>query len=182
MAARLLPLTPDDFHRLYGNAKPAYEYWHGAAIQKSMPTLLHAIVQQIVMLLLERAGWNAAPEVRLKIVPDAEPVPDIIAVRGRFKGRYPTTAPDLCIEILSPGDTLAKALEKAYAYISWGSHYAWIIDPEKRTAWTISRDSEHRPIWIAPDGALHAQATSIDLQSLFAEVDRKLEDAEGRSN
>ncbi len=34
-----------------------------------------------------------------------------------------------------------KRFEKAKTYVSWGSLAAWIIDPEKRTAWTLSRES-----------------------------------------
>src|SRR5581483_9341989 len=113
MAARLLPLSLEEFHKLYDGAKPAYEYWYGRAVRKSMPTVLHGIVQQLIMMLLEKAGWNTASEVRLKVVKEAEPVPDVIAVQGKFRGSYPRTAPELCIEILSPGDTLKKALEKA---------------------------------------------------------------------
>ena len=143
-----------------------------------MPTLLHGLVQRIIMMLLRQAGWNAASEVRLKIVRDAEPVPDVIAVRGKFKGRYPSAAPELCIEILSPGDTLAKALKKAETYISWGSQCVWIIDPENRTAWSLSGEGEYEPAWIPPDGALRIADTAIGLQDLFAEIDNSLESAE----
>ncbi len=175
MAAQALPLSLEEFHKLYDGAKPAYEYWHGAAVQKSMPTVLHGLVQAIIMMLLESAGWTSASEVRLKVVSDAEPVPDVIAVRGKFKGRYPTSAPELCIEIMSPGDTLAKALEKAKVYISWGSQAVWIIDPEKRTAWTMSQEGTREPAWISPTGILQIGETAIELPTLFAEVDGKLE-------
>jgi Uma2 family endonuclease len=175
MAAQPVPLNLEEFHALYDGAKPAYEYWHGAAVQKPMPTVLHGIVQVILALLLEKAGWNTASEVRLKVAPEAEPVPDLIAVRGKFTGRYPTEAPALCVEILSPRDTLAKTLEKAGSYISWRSQCVWIIDPEKRTAWTVSTGAENEPIWIAPNGTLRIEETAIELQLLFAEVDRKLE-------
>ncbi len=175
MAAQPVPLSLEEFHTQHDGAKPAYEYWHGAAVQKTMPTVLHGIVQAILVMLLEKAGWNTASEVRLKIVSDAEPVPDLIAVRGKFKGRYPTAAPALCIEILSPRDTLAKTLEKASTYISWGSQCVWIIDPEKRTAWNLSREVAGGPTWIAPDGTLSIGETAIELPILFREVDRKLE-------
>ena len=87
MAAQTLPLSLDEFHKRYDGAKPAFEYWYGRAIQKSTPTALHGVVQFIIMMLLEKAGWNVASEVRLKVSSDAEPVPDAIAVRGKFKGR-----------------------------------------------------------------------------------------------
>jgi Uma2 family endonuclease len=178
MAAQSLPLGLDEFHKLYDGAKPAYEYWYGTAIQKPMPTALHGIVQMILAMLLDKAGWNTASEVRLKVVSDAEPVPDLIAVRGKFKGRYPTTAPELCIEIMSPRDTLSKALVKAKTYISWGSQCVWIIDPEKRTAWSLSREGANEPAWVSPDGVLQSGETAIELPALFAEVDRKLEMSE----
>ncbi len=126
-------------------------------------------------MLLERGGWNAASEVRLKIVSDAEPVPDVIATRGKFKGRYPKVAPELCVEILSPKNKLSKALEKAKRYVSWGAQYVWIIDPEQRTAWTLSKEGGIEAVWIPPHGTLHVADTAIDLPTLFAEVDRKLE-------
>lgn len=129
------------------------------------------------MTLLQKAGWNSASEARLKVVRDAEPVPDVIAVKGKFKGRYPTDAPELCIEILSPGDTLKRALEKARTYLSWGSKCAWIIAPEQRTAWSLSQEAPE-PAWIAPEGALRIGDTAIELQALFAEVDNSLESAE----
>lgn len=142
-----------------------------------MPTALHGLVQRIIMMLLDKAGWNTASEVRIKIVKDAEPVPDVIAVRGKFKSSYPRTAPELCIEILSPGDRLAKALKKAGTYISWGSQCVWIIDPDQRTAWSLSQEAPE-PAWITPEGALRIGDTAIELTALFAEVDNSLESAE----
>ncbi len=175
MAAEPSLLSIQEFHKLYDGAKPAYEYWFGEAVQKSTPTLLHGIVQFIIATLLERTGWNTSLEVRLKVAPDVEPVPDVIAVQGKFKGPYPTAAPEVCVEILSPGDTLTKALEKAKRYISWGSHCVWIIDPEKRTAWTLSQERTTEPTWIPPGGVLRVDSTEIELEALFSEVDRKQE-------
>ena len=175
MAAQPSRLSIGEFHRLYDDAKPAYEYWFGEAVQNPVPTILHGIVQFIIATLLERAGWNTSLEVRLKVVPEAEPVPDVIAVQGKFRGPYPTAAPELCVEILSPGDTLRSALDKAGRYISWGSQCVWIIDPEKRTAWTVSRERAPEPDWISPGGVLRIDDTSIELDVLFSEVDRKLD-------
>ena len=174
MAAQPEALTLEEFHKLYDGAKPAYEYWYGQAFRKPMPTVLHGIVQIVLAMLLEKAGWNTASEVRLKVVAEVEPVPDLIAVRGKFKGRYPSAAPELCVEIMSASDTLAKTLEKSKQYIAWGSQHVWIIDPEKRTAWDLSAEAPSLS-WIPPEGALRIAETAVDLAALFAEVDRKLE-------
>jgi Uma2 family endonuclease len=175
MAAQTLPLSLEEFHKLYDGAKPAYEYWDGKAVQKSVPTILHSLLQLILGGLLRQAGWNAGSEARLKVVREAEPVPDLIAIRGKYRGRYPAAAPELCVEILSPGDSLEWAFRKAARYIQWGTECVWIIDPEKRTAWTLLKDSPE-PTSIPPDGALQIRETTIALPALFAEVDKWIED------
>jgi len=175
MAAQTLPLSLEEFHRLYDGAKPAYEYWDGKAVQKSMPTMLHSLLQLILGGLLRQAGWNAGSEARLKVVPEAEPVPDLIAIRGKYRGRYPASAPELCVEILSPGDSLKWAFQKATRYLQWGAECVWIIDPEKRTAWTSLKNSPE-PVSIPADGDLKVGETTISLSALFAEIDELIED------
>jgi Uma2 family endonuclease len=179
MAAQPTSLSLEEFHRLYDGAKPSYEFWYGAAVQKPMPTTLHGLVQLLIMVMPTNTGWMVAPEVRLKVVREAELVPDVIAIHGKFKGRYPTSGPELCVEIMSPDDRLSNAIEKAKICRSWGSQFVWIIDPQKRTAWTLSQDSTE-PLWILPTGTLRAGDTAIELQEPFAEVDNELEDAEER--
>jgi Uma2 family endonuclease len=176
MATQSAPLTLEEFHRLYDGRKPAYEYWFGRAIQKPMPTLLHSLMQAALILLLEKAGWISGPEVRLKASKEAEPVPDLIASRNKFKGRYPIRAPELCIEILSPDQRLKRMIEKAKHYIAWGASDVWIVDPEKRTAWQMRNDETLT--WVSPDGSLTAGETEISLTDLFQEIDRKLETEE----
>lgn len=176
MAANPVPLTVEEFHQLYDGAKPAYEYWFGQAIQKPMPTNLHGLIQLVLATLLKKAGWNPNIEIRLKVIPQAEPVPDLIAVRGKYRGSYPTQAPSLCVEILSPGDTLRRAFEKAKYYLSWGTECFWIIDPEKRTAWMCSREA-NEPVWVAPEESLQIGDTEIALAAVFEEVDSAFETA-----
>jgi Uma2 family endonuclease len=174
MAAQPLPLTLEEFHRLYDGGKPAYEYWYGAAVQKSMPTMLHGVVQTVIGIMLENTGWNTATEVRLKVVSEAEPVPDLIAVRGALQSsRYPTTAPELCIDILSPDDSLPRTFQKAAKYLNWGTKCVWVIDPERRIAWTLSPGTSE-PTPVPSTGALRIGETVISMPDLFAKVDRKL--------
>lgn len=37
-------------------------------------------------------------------LPEIEPAPDVVGIHGMFKGGYPTLAPELSIEVLSPDD------------------------------------------------------------------------------
>ncbi len=49
--------------------------------------------------------------------------------------RILTTPPMLCIEILSPGDRMARIEEKVRDYLAFSVEYVWVIDPQRRTAW-----------------------------------------------
>jgi Uma2 family endonuclease len=46
---------------------------------------------------------------------------------------YPEVAADLCVEVLSPGETPAKMREKLKDYFDCGVRLVWIIDPEACT-------------------------------------------------
>ena len=167
-------LSLKEFHRLYDGVKPNYEYWFGEAIPKPMGTSVHGTVQFILMLLLDRSDWNTASEVTLKLVPDAEPVPDIIASRSRIERPYPTKPVELCIEIRSPADSLKKIFEKGKYYLSWGVQDVWIVDPDARTAWIMTRDHPDG-IWVHPDDSLRAgEDLLVSLPELFSEVDKRV--------
>jgi len=172
MSAATSPLSLEEFHRLYDGVKPYHEYWFGEAIPKSVATSLHSAVQLVLILLLRRCGWNVLPEVTLHLVPDAAPIPDVVASRQKIEQPYPTKPVEVCIEIRSPQDSLKKIFEKGKYYLSWGVRHIWIIDPEAGTAWMMT--AEHpEGIWIHPDGSLIAdEDTVLGLPELFAEVDK----------
>ena len=46
---------------------------------------------------------------------------------------YPDVAADLCVEVLSPGNSLRRIREKLREYFARGVRMVWIIDPEDRT-------------------------------------------------
>ena len=165
-------LSLEEFHRLYDGEKPYREYWFGEAVPKPMATAIHGALQHVLMVLLASRGWKVASEVTLKIVPYAQPLPDIVASRDKIEQPYPTKPMEICVEILSPEDRLKKVIQKAGYYLDWGVQYCWIIDPGTRTAWIVT--AEHRDgVWVHPDGALTAgEYTEIPLAEIFAEVDQ----------
>jgi Uma2 family endonuclease len=52
---------------------------------------------------------------------------------------YPSAAPDLCEEILSPDDRHPRVMRKVSEYLSRGVRLVWVADPETRTV------TVHRP-------------------------------------
>ena len=169
-AAQFLPL--DQFEKLYEGEKPYYEYWFGEAIQKSVPTSLHGSVQIRMGMLLMVRGWRAASEVKLKLSPYANPVPDLIADPNPIESPYPTKPFALCVEILSPGDDLRAVFQKSAHYLDWGIRTVWIVDPDKRKAYCMTR-SEPQPAELFLSDSLTADsAISLPMRELFAQIDQ----------
>jgi Uma2 family endonuclease len=106
-----------------------------------------------------RLGWRLARHVeandlgvvfaaetgfRLATDPDTVRAPDVaFVVRprvkevGEFEGFWPG-APDLAVEVISPGDSYTGVEEKAVEYLRAGTRAVWVVDPRRRTV-TIYR-------------------------------------------
>jgi Uma2 family endonuclease len=138
MAAVIDRLSLAEFHLKYGHSDRAYEYWHGKAIPKAMPTWIHGFLQTLIGRLLSDGGYKAGSEVDLRIDMDAIPRPDVIATRGRLEHPYPTKAVEVVVEILSPDDPMPYLLQKCAAYKEWGFEFIYVVDPENRKVyrWT----------------------------------------------
>jgi Uma2 family endonuclease len=52
---------------------------------------------------------------------------------------YPEVAPDLCVEVLSPGEGEQRKEDKLREYLTCGVRMVWYVDPKNRTV------SVHRP-------------------------------------
>jgi Uma2 family endonuclease len=132
MAATVDRLSFAEFQSKYGHSDRAYEYWHGEAIPKAMPTWIHGFLQFFISQLLFEIGYKPGSEVDLRIDPDAIPRPDLIATKGKIEHPYPTKAVDVVVEILSKDDAMPYLLEKCQAYQDWGFEYIYVVNPDSR--------------------------------------------------
>lgn len=69
--------------------------------------------------------------------PDLIRAPDVSFVRReRLEGppgaTYREGAPDLAVEVLSPGDTALEINEKINEYLDFGTEEVWIVDPRQK--------------------------------------------------
>jgi len=76
--------------------------------------------------------------------PDTVRAPDIAFVRRERLPQpiplgFPEFAPDLAVEVLSPGDRPGEVLAKVADWLSAGTRLVWVVDPERRLA-RIYRD------------------------------------------
>ncbi|MBL8231704.1 MAG: Uma2 family endonuclease [Bryobacterales bacterium] len=115
-------------------------------------------------------GLNAFPELRTLIHPNRYRIPDVVILEGRRpKSRILETAPLVAIEILSPEDRTSRMQSRIDDYLSIGTLYVWVIDPETRRAWVHRANS----IEEAKDGLLHIEkpACTLPLREIFARME-----------
>ena len=86
------------------------------------------------------------------------------------KEQVVTHPPLICVEILSPKDTLRKMRLRVDDYLDFGAEHVWIIDPGLRRAYVCSKTGFLEP----EGGVLEVPGTPIRvvLSELFAELDR----------
>ena len=136
------PLTLEEFERIYAGSERAYEFWHGEAVEKGMPTWLHSLLQAILAEFLIRAGYKAGTDLDLRLDPQFAPRPDIAAGRRTILTRYPTQPGEIeiVVEILSPDDAMSRLLAKCQEYVRIGIEQVYVADPESETTWMWNRE------------------------------------------
>jgi Uma2 family endonuclease len=162
-------LSVKEFHARYDGEKPYYEYWDGEAVQKSMPTRMHSLIQKILLRLLDGIGYDSGSEVTLKLDPAYEPIPDIIAAEGAIGDPYPTSPFEVAIEIFSPDDSFSRVLRKCKLYEKWEIRQIVVIDPKDRLVWRFENGTPQETDIVA-----HRGDSAITAQTLWDEVHREL--------
>jgi Uma2 family endonuclease len=164
--------------------KPAIESVRGHWYQKMSPRTRHSLLQgRLVTLLGKWAGdrGDVGTEWRFYLLPPGEKpsslVPDVAYVaNGRLAAEAgdarerPTFAPDIVVEILSPGDRRRLLETKVDLYFAQGTALVIVVDPAQRTvrmrephAETTSHVGELACCTAFPD-------LTIDVTSLFARI------------
>ena len=185
-AATKTRLTLDEF-LAQQETKPASEYACGEVTQKPMPTQAHSILRFYLGMLLNpflsRLGpGRALPEWRCIFGPPGHEraiVPDLTVV---LKDRMPSgdardtpylrTAPDLAIEILSPGQSIRTFVEKILFYLLHGVRLIWIVDAEAEIVLVLRPGEESTELGVGDqlDGGDVLPGFNLDVGELFAQL------------
>lgn len=108
--------------------------------------------------------------------PDSVLGPDVAFVsHGRLAAaenfeKYFPFAPDLAVEVLSPGNTAREINEKVAMYFAAGSRAVWVFNPKKRTAAVYTSPADARVLNEDDtlDGGEVLPGFTLDLAKLFA--------------
>jgi len=114
--------------------RPEPDYVHGEVVERSMPTLVHAKIQALLVLLfgglLPRVRLTLLTEPRAQIEPSLFRVIDFAVYVGALPdGRYATTPPYIAVEIVSPDDNYHNLTQRLEDYRRWGVPHVWLVDP-----------------------------------------------------
>ena len=83
---------------------------------------------------------KALVEQRLRINNTKFRVPDLCVFQLPAPTEpIPGEPPFICVEVLSPDDTISRMQTRFDDYLDFGVPNIWVIDPSTRRAWTISR-------------------------------------------
>lgn len=162
-----LPISEEEY--LSTSYHPDCDFVDGIVLERPLGQFDHANLQRILvgLFFVNGSAWGVLglPEQRLRVRPGKYRVPDLLALPANYdrSQQIVTTAPLLCIEIVSPDDRMPRILERCWDYFELGVPETWIFDPETKRAF-VARDH----ILAEAFGKLHCGAIEIDPASVFA--------------
>lgn len=119
--------------------RPDCDYLDGTVEERNLGEFDHAnVAGNLVFYFRTRfpeTNILATAEWRFQIKPTRFRVPDVVLTRGKPTEQILTKAPLLCIEILSPEDTISKMNSRVTDYLDFGVPAVWVIDPIEKTIW-----------------------------------------------
>ncbi len=144
MVTSTTKLTIAEFFALPEGDRP-YELVDGRAIAKMSPKSFHSAVQAALIILWQnycQGKGRLYPEWAIKLQRngvDWVPVPDLTYISfERLSAEWMLdeacpVAPELVIEIISPGQTFGDLAEKATDYLQAGVGRVWLVDTQAQS-------------------------------------------------
>ena len=136
MSTTLVPLQ----EYLDTSYSPDREYVDGVLVERHVGTRPHSRVQGNFAYFLPQRypALFVWPEQRVGTAPRRVRIPDICVTREDPGTDVFEAAPFLCIEILSPDDTMREVVEKLKEYAAMGVQHNWLVNPFRKKAFIYS--------------------------------------------
>jgi len=154
--------------------RPDRDYVDGEAQERNLGERDHGDIQLAVAMMLNsmRYEWqiHVVPELRVQVSAERFRVPDICVLSADApREQVVRQAPLLCIEILSPEDTLSRMRDRIHDFIGMGVRQVWLLDPKTRTAIVCDGVTMREQV----EGEITLPGTSVvlDLKKVFSVLD-----------
>ena len=148
---------------------PDCDYVDGELVERNVGEKDHSKQQvRLAALFFARRkadNLNVFTELRVRVSATRFRIPDICVTLGHEPDEQVFTRPPfLCIEILSPSDTMHSMQERIDDYLTFGVPFVWVINPQSRRGWVYTLDGARE----ARDGVM--RTASPDLAVPLAEL------------
>jgi len=151
--------------------RPDCDYVDGMLEERNLGEFDHSLIQGLIcaqlLIWAKQSDAYVLPEQRVKVRAGRYRIPDVCLIRREDREPVISKPPLLCVEVLSPCDTLHNMVERLNDYIAMGVPVCWVVDPAARRGYTFDRGGLH-PV---EDGIMRLEATTLELSldALFAE-------------
>jgi Uma2 family endonuclease len=154
--------------------RPDCDFVDGVLIERNVGTKDHSKLQDAV----NRWFWmrrnelrlRAFSELRLRISQRRYRIPDVCVVPLPEPDEQVFTQPPyICIEVLSPDDSVGRMQSRLDDYLAMGVANIWALDPASRRGWSITREGHFEAL----DGVLRTSdgRVAMPLAELFQDED-----------
>jgi Uma2 family endonuclease len=122
---------------------PDRDYVEGEVLERNVGKKKHGYAQAEIALWFGRRKaellLQPLTELRMQVCSDRVRVPDVVISQLPLPEEEVFTAPPyLCIEIMSPDDTISAMQDRLDDYLAFGIATIWVIDPWKHRGWRIT--------------------------------------------
>ncbi len=122
---------------------PDCDFLDGAVLERNGGEHRHALAQSPVTAWF--ANCNGIPRLepltgmRVRVGAARVRISDIVVVESPLPNEEIFTAPPyLCVEVMSPDDTMADMQDRLDDYVVFGVPNIWVIDPWKHRGWQVT--------------------------------------------
>jgi Uma2 family endonuclease len=141
--------------------RPDRDYVDGEVRERNFGEWEHSWVQaNLVSYFIQRResfGLRAVTEQRVQVKATRFRVPDVCVVRSNPRQQILTQPPFLCVEVLSPEDSLSSIKDRIEDYLAFGVENIWIVDPQTKRLYWADAYGTHE----APDSVLETRNPSV---------------------
>lgn len=147
---------------------PDRDYVDGVVEERNLGEWDHSWIQARFIIFFHsrfrQTGITAVPEWRFQVSPTRFRVPDVTVIAGKSDEQILHKPPLLCIEILSPEDTVSRTNTKVQDYLKFGVPVVWVVDPRERTVWI------YRPNTAVQEAQDPVKLEGTDIEVPFSEI------------
>jgi Uma2 family endonuclease len=124
---------------------PDCDFIEGEVLERNVGKRRHGYAQaRIVMWFGRRTELprlKPITELRMRVAPNKIRIPDVVVSEVPLPDEEVFTSPPyLCIEVMSPDDTMASLQDRLDDDLEFGVPNVWVVDPWKHRGWRVTAE------------------------------------------